>query len=504
MALIERQVCRVELDGNAAGTGFLVGPDSVITNYHVVGAVLKGTTPASAVTCRFDYKVLSNGARQEGVVVKLHATDWNVDFSPPSAAEKTQIPDVPPPTLEELDYALIRLERRLGEGPSAPKGGEGGPSRGWLVLPSETPVFLPKAPLMIAQHPDGKPLKLAIDTESVIGVNANRTRVRYATNTEAGSSGSPVFDLDWNLVALHHLGDPAYDHPAAYNQGVPIDKIRTRLTKTGARRCCPGRHVRSLRIVGWRRSGGETMNLNGQQIGEFTAILRASFSRSDFTILLRTELDLVLDDLVPEDDGWKTAAYKLIEIVNQEGRIIKLIRAGPEMRGPTTQCSLPSAIHCSPEKNGAEGPTPGDAQLRTAAKAYNRGFNDRYVLFNYITAYKALHDVLHELQSFLPKIEASVAERKADPTRPLEDDVVSFLEDNKRIACESVTEIEFPDKPPSWIGRLVTAANIIIGPDVEKMFLARGRASESTPFRGDWARSTTSYLKTPAASSPPS
>jgi hypothetical protein len=40
-----------------------------------------------------------------------------------------------------------------------------------------------------------------------------------------------VFDLDWNLVALHHLGDPAYDHPAAYNQGVPIHLIRNRVTK---------------------------------------------------------------------------------------------------------------------------------------------------------------------------------------------------------------------------------------------------------------------------------
>jgi V8-like Glu-specific endopeptidase len=88
-------------------------------------------------------------------------------------------------------------------------------------------------PLMIAQHPDGKSLKLAVDTESVIGVNAGQTRVRYATNTEAGSSGSPVFDLDWNLVALHHLGDPAYDHPPSYNQGVPINKIRDRLAISG-------------------------------------------------------------------------------------------------------------------------------------------------------------------------------------------------------------------------------------------------------------------------------
>jgi hypothetical protein len=32
---IERQVCRVELEGNALGTGFLVGPDTVLTNWHV-------------------------------------------------------------------------------------------------------------------------------------------------------------------------------------------------------------------------------------------------------------------------------------------------------------------------------------------------------------------------------------------------------------------------------------------------------------------------------------
>jgi Trypsin-like peptidase domain/Effector-associated domain 1 len=233
MALVERQVCRVELDGNAAGTGFLVGPDAVLTNYHVLESVLNGTTPATKVTCRFDYKVLADNSRVEGVVVALHAADWKLDFSPYSAAEQTRTPDDPPPTADELDYALVRLTRRLGDEPAAPKGGAEGPRRGWLTIPGPAPVFVPKMPLMIAQHPDGKPLKLAVDTESVIGVNAGRTRVRYATNTEAGSSGSPVFDLDWNLVALHHLGDPAYDHPAAYNQGVPINKVRLRIAAKG-------------------------------------------------------------------------------------------------------------------------------------------------------------------------------------------------------------------------------------------------------------------------------
>lgn len=59
---------------------------------------------------------------------------------------------------------------------------------------------------MIAQHTDGTPLKPPIDTESVIGVNEGRTRVRYANSNEPGSVGSSVFNLDWNLVALHHRG----------------------------------------------------------------------------------------------------------------------------------------------------------------------------------------------------------------------------------------------------------------------------------------------------------
>jgi hypothetical protein len=233
MALVEGRVCRVEIGGNAAGTGFLVGPDAVLTNYHVLQFVLDGTAPPTAVTCRFDYKVLADGSRVEGVSVGLPAADWNLDASPCSPAELTRTPDTPPPTPDELDYALVRLARRVGDESAAPKGGAEAPRRGWLGVPTAAPAFVPRMPLLIAQHPDGKPLKLAVDTESVIGVNAGGTRVRYATNTEPGSSGSPVFDLDWNLVALHHLGDPAYDHPPAYNQGVPIDKIRARIAARG-------------------------------------------------------------------------------------------------------------------------------------------------------------------------------------------------------------------------------------------------------------------------------
>jgi V8-like Glu-specific endopeptidase len=231
MALVEGRVCRVELNGNAAGTGFLVGPDAVLTNYHVLESVLTGATPPETVRCRFDYKILSDGSRLEGTVVGLHPTDWKTDASPPSAAERTLRPEEPPPTGEELDYALVKLARSVANEPVTAKGGTEAPRRGWVTVPTFPTALLAHMPLMIAQYPDGKPLKLAVDTDAVIGTVADGNRVRYATNTDHGSSGSPVFDMDWKLVALHHLGDPAVSSmPARYNQGVPIARIRARLT----------------------------------------------------------------------------------------------------------------------------------------------------------------------------------------------------------------------------------------------------------------------------------
>ncbi|APR76411.1 Glutamate synthase [NADPH] large chain [Minicystis rosea] len=225
---IEGQVCRVEIGRSSFGTGFLVGPDLVITNHHVLEAVIAGRIERAEVTLRFDYKRLAgSNVVSDGTEHRL-ADDWLLDESPASAMDVGR--GDPDPT--ELDYALVRLARAPGSEPAADRAGA---LRRWIVPAAKPHPFLPRTPLFIVQHPKSAPIKLALDTDAVVGLNGNGTRVRYRTNTEPGSSGSPCFDQDWNLVALHHAGDPdfSFGHEAAFNEGIPFAKIVAHLRRPG-------------------------------------------------------------------------------------------------------------------------------------------------------------------------------------------------------------------------------------------------------------------------------
>jgi hypothetical protein len=234
---LEGRVCRVEINNGARGTGFLVGPDTVLTNYHVMREVIENPTLAPTVKLRFDYRVLSDGAKSNGTVISLAKTGWLIDWTPCTPAEAKSDPDaVPPPTVDQLDFALVKVERAIGSEPLTAASGSA--VRGWIPVPDVAPLITsdPAMPILILQHPNTEPLKLAVDTAGVLELLANGTRIRYATNTEPGSSGSPCFNIDWKLIALHHYGDPLHDK-AQYNQGIPIHLIRERLKRKGAEGC---------------------------------------------------------------------------------------------------------------------------------------------------------------------------------------------------------------------------------------------------------------------------
>jgi hypothetical protein len=240
----EPRVCRIELDGDAVtqplGTGFLLGPNLVMTNYHVMESVLNGKIAADRIGVRFDYKVLADsGVINAGRVYRLAAA-WDVDHSPYSQLD-TQVNPVGTPSPEELDYALIRVEENPGRDPvSAGQDADPmAPKRGWIPVPAEDHDWHTRRALLILQHPEGHPLKLAMRMDASptpVPDNDAPTRVRYTTRTEPGSSGSPCFDVDWNLVALHHSGDPKYAKFKAkpdWNEGIPFTAIMRLLDKRG-------------------------------------------------------------------------------------------------------------------------------------------------------------------------------------------------------------------------------------------------------------------------------
>lgn len=216
---ITRQVCLVESAAGGIGTGFLVGASSVLTNWHVVQKAAENGL-VGGLGCRFDYRVRADGSIDKGVRVNLGAGGI-VDSSPYGPGEAANRPDDPAPKPDELDYALLDLAEPVGT------------ARGIIALAPDAPAVEPDDPLTIVQHPNGDVMKFALDTQSIIGMAPSGLRLRYRTNTEPGSSGSPCFTFDWRLLALHHMGDPASDLPPTFNQGVPIGLIRDAITARG-------------------------------------------------------------------------------------------------------------------------------------------------------------------------------------------------------------------------------------------------------------------------------
>jgi hypothetical protein len=230
LGALEGQVGRVEVTvpgGMVKGTAFLAGPSVCLTNYHVLERVIKGSVGASNVVVRFDYKRSGDGVvLNDGTEHRLPDTDWLVDASPPSPVDSLVDPGQQLPEENQLDYAVFRLTGDPGEehigGASA---GPQSPRRGWIGSAATAEPFTADSTMFVLQHPAGEPLKLAF--ASVIGLNGNGTRVRHRVDTEQGSSGSPCFNRNLELVALHHGGDPnfAVGHRPQYNEAVPFSAI---------------------------------------------------------------------------------------------------------------------------------------------------------------------------------------------------------------------------------------------------------------------------------------
>lgn len=226
LSSLQSQVCRIEVDGDGLGTGFLVGEDLVLTNFHVRKAF---DANGGRVRCRFDYRALSNGvAVRGGQEMALAAADWLIAESP--YAESDARKGGKPATASELDYALLRLAEPIANFDSGrTEERPGGKPRGFIGLP-DAPAPAAGADIFVLQHPRAQPLKLAVGRAQP---GAPAWRAWHDAPTEGGSSGSPCFDADLRLVALHHATDPTDPNAPEFNQAIPIGVIAADLRAKG-------------------------------------------------------------------------------------------------------------------------------------------------------------------------------------------------------------------------------------------------------------------------------
>ncbi|HBE17948.1 MAG TPA: serine protease [Cyanobacteria bacterium UBA11149] len=149
-----------------AGTGFMIAPDLLMTNNHVIASLEE----AEQTEYTFNYQLDINGKECE--IQTAQALPGGAFYTNP-----------------ELDYTVVSLE----DLPSF-----GSP----LILKSKQVQRDDR--VAIIQHPGGHLKKISIQNNFV--AYADSKVVQYTTSTLPGSSGSPVFDDEFKVVAIHHSG----------------------------------------------------------------------------------------------------------------------------------------------------------------------------------------------------------------------------------------------------------------------------------------------------------
>lgn len=189
------------------GTGFLVGNAHLLTNCHVI----QSKVIASQCVAQFNYIDDELGAIQKSV-------DYEFE------------PDLLFASEAKLDYTLVQLKPEIAQR-------QAGYQFGWLQLIEDEACILPRLTseevmqlnndrqlklrkyelsdgnnqgdnVFIIHHPKGKQKKIDVANNRVVEGGLFKDFLRYRVKSDFGSSGSPIFNVKWELVALHHAAIP--------------------------------------------------------------------------------------------------------------------------------------------------------------------------------------------------------------------------------------------------------------------------------------------------------
>jgi endonuclease G, mitochondrial len=201
---VARSVARIAFsNGRPQGTGFLIAQGLLMTNNHVI------STPAEAqsMVIEFDYELdLQDKAR----AVTTFALE-------PAAFFVTQ-------PVQGLDFTVVAVGARLS-------GSKDLAEFGWCPLSAANDKHAIGEAVNIIQHPRGRYKEVVLRENRLVA--RAEDALHYAADTEPGASGSPVYNSQWQAIALHHWGGPFHavvddrgqKVPAEINEGIRISAI---------------------------------------------------------------------------------------------------------------------------------------------------------------------------------------------------------------------------------------------------------------------------------------
>lgn len=212
-----RAVCKIEasgvdfqgMEGAWFGSGFLVGPNLLLTNHHV----LNSPAVAREAWAKFSFERTPGGGLSP---VRAFRMDPEKLFITSKA-------------VGGLDYTFVWLD------------GDAHAEFGFIPMERGAFTIAPHERANVIHHPKGEPKQVSIQNNELIDFHP--VMLHYVSDTEGGSSGSPVMDNAWRLIALHHawetlppgVAQPGREDANFVNEGVKIAAIvvdlETRLTE---------------------------------------------------------------------------------------------------------------------------------------------------------------------------------------------------------------------------------------------------------------------------------